>query len=74
VIDAAAKNRVAVEINSRYRLPSAAFIKLAKKAGVKFSFGTNNGDANLGRLEYSLQMVEECGLKWQDIFVPKPRG
>jgi hypothetical protein len=30
--------------------------------------------ANLGRLEYSIEMVKQCGLKWQDIFVPKPAG
>jgi hypothetical protein len=74
VIDAAKKNDVAIEINNRYRIPSAAFIKAAKKAGVKFSFGTNNGDRDLGRLEYSVAMVKECGLEWQDIFVPKPPG
>ena len=74
VIDAAKKNGVAIEINNRYRLPSAAFVKTAKKAGVKFSFGTNNGERELGRLEYSVAMVKECGLEWQDIFVPKPQG
>ncbi len=74
VIDAAVANDVAIEINARYRLPSPAFIKLAKRAGAKFSFGTNNGDADLGRLEYCLAMVKECGLGWQDIFVPKPDG
>jgi hypothetical protein len=74
VIDAAQRNDVAIEINNRYRLPSPAFIKAAKKAGVKFSFGTNNGDRDLGRMEYGVKMVKECGLKWQDIFVPKPAG
>jgi histidinol phosphatase-like PHP family hydrolase len=74
VIDAAKRNDVAIEINSHYRLPSAAFIKLAKKAGVKFSFGTNNADKNLGRDEYGVQMVKECGLTWQDMFVPRPEG
>lgn len=74
VIDAAVKNDVAIEINNRYRLPSAAFIKLAKKAGAKFSFGTNNADRNVGRIEYALTMVKECGLGWQDIFIPKPDG
>ncbi|MGE5647701.1 MAG: family 16 glycoside hydrolase [Acidobacteriota bacterium] len=71
VIDAAANNGIAVEINNRYRIPSPAFIKMAKKAGVKFAFGTNNGDAALGRQEYALQMVSECGLTWRDIFVPR---
>lgn len=74
VIAAAKQNDVALEINSRYRIPSAAFIKAAKKAGVKFSFGTNNEGRDLGRLEYCLKMVKECGLTWEDIFVPRPDG
>ncbi len=74
VIDAARKNDVAVEINDRYRIPSAKFIKAAKQAGIKFSFGTNNPAATLGRLEYCVKMVEECRLGWQDIFVPRIEG
>ncbi len=74
VIDAAVKNDVAIEIDNRYKVPSAGFIKMAKTAGAKFAFGTNNSDANLGRLEYPIEMVQQCGLVWQDIFVPKPAG
>ncbi len=74
VIEAAVKNDVAIEINNRYKIPSATFIKAAKAAGAKFSFGTNNVDANLFRLEYPVEMVRKCGLVWQDIFVPKPSG
>jgi len=74
VIDAARKNSVAIEINSRYRIPSPAFIKRAKAAGIKFSLGTNNADSNLGRLEYGLDMVKEYGLTWKDMFMPKPDG
>jgi histidinol phosphatase-like PHP family hydrolase len=74
VVEAAKKSGVAIEINNSYRVPSATFIKAAKKAGVKFSFGTNNGDRNLGRLEYCLEMVRECGLTSSDIFFPKPDG
>jgi hypothetical protein len=74
VIAAAIGNNVAIEINNRYKIPSPSFIKQAKAAGAKFSFGTNNADANLGRLEYPLTMVKECGLVWQDIFVPRPDG
>jgi histidinol phosphatase-like PHP family hydrolase len=74
VIDAAVENGVAIEINNRRRIPSAAFIRMAKAAGAKFSFGTNNADASLGRLEYPIAMVSQCGLAWQDIFVPKPDG
>ena len=74
VIAAAIENDVAIEINNRYKIPSASFIKEAKAAGAKFSFGTNNADAELGRLEYPIQMAKECGLVWQDIFVPRPAG
>ena len=74
VITAAIENNVAIEINNRYKIPSASFIREAKVAGATFSFGTNNADANLGRLEYPIQMVRECGLVWQDIFVPRPNG
>ena len=74
VIDAAIEHDVAIEINNRYRIPSPAFIKTAKAAGAKFSFGTNNAEAELGRLEYPIGMVRQCGLNWQDIFIPKPDG
>jgi hypothetical protein len=74
VIHAAIENNVAIEINNRYKIPSASFIKEAKAAGAKFSFGTNNAEADLGRLEYPIQMVQECGLVWQDIFVPRRDG
>ncbi|WP_321472871.1 family 16 glycoside hydrolase [uncultured Paludibaculum sp.] len=74
VIDAAVKNGVAIELNNRYRLPSASFIKMAKASGVKFVFGTNNAAAtDLGRCEYGIQMVKECNLGWKDFFVPLKR-
>ncbi len=71
VIQALAKSSVAMEINARFKLPSAAFIKRAKAANVKFTFGTNNGGAHdLGRLDYCIQMVEECGLTGDDMWIP----
>ncbi len=71
VVAAAAKNQVAIELNSRYRLPGAKIVRMAKAAGCKFTFGTNNtGPNDLHRSEYGLQMVEECGLVWQDFFAP----
>lgn len=71
VAKAAAANHVAVELNTRYRLPSAAFVRTAKAAGCKFSMGTNNtGPDDLRRCEYGLRMIDECQLVWQDFFVP----
>jgi len=46
--------------------------KMAKEAGIKFTFGTNNTGRELGRLEYCLRMIEECGLTPDDIFIPEP--
>jgi hypothetical protein len=74
VIEALVRNKVALEISNSLRLPKPALIKMAKKAGVKFTFGTNNGDRRLGRLEYGLQMVKECGLAREDLWMPRPEG
>ena len=73
VIEAAFENDVAIEINARYKIPNMAFIKRAKKAGVKFAFGTNNGGRDLGHLEYSRRMAKECALTEKNMFSPKPK-
>jgi Domain of Unknown Function (DUF1080) len=73
VVDAAQTSRVAIEINSKARLPSPAFLKLARAAGCKFTFGTNNTDREIGRLDYCFDMVKELGLRWQDVWVPERR-
>ena len=50
VIKALVESGIALEINARRQIPSAGFIKRAKAAGRKFTFGTNNGGADdLGR-------------------------
>jgi hypothetical protein len=75
VVTAAAKNNIAIEINNRYKIPSASFIKAAKAAGCKFTFGTNNaGAADVGRCEYAIQVISECGLASGDFFVPLTPG
>lgn len=74
VIAAAVARGVAIEINAKSRLPSPAFLQLAKSRGAKFAFGVNNGDRNLGRLDYCLDMVQTLGLTAADMFVPKPDG
>ena len=71
VIAASVKNNIAVEINSRYKIPSAKFIKKAKAAGVKFTMGTNNTDADIGYLEYGLDMIDECKLEPGDFWLIK---
>ncbi len=73
VIAAAAKRKIAIEINNRYEIPSIEFIKRAKAAGIKFTLGTNNVDPNLGRMEYGLRVIKECGLSWKDMWMPEQK-
>lgn len=72
VVKVLADNNIALEINARYKTPNTTMIKMAKSAGVKFSFGTNNTARDLGKLEYCLKMIEECGLTPNDMFEIKP--
>jgi histidinol phosphatase-like PHP family hydrolase len=74
VVAGLARNGVALEINDRLQLPKPALIRMAKAAGVKFTFGTNNDSRTLGRLEYCLRMVEACALTPDDLWAPRPDG
>jgi hypothetical protein len=75
IVDALAANGIAMEINNRYRIPSAAFIRLAKQSGVKLACGTNNtGAADLGRNQYCAEMIRECGLGPGDFWSPPADG
>ncbi len=72
VIEAAVRNGVAIEINSRLRLPRRPFLRIAKAMGARFSLGTNNSGREIGDLQYALDMIEELGLRPEDFFVPIP--
>jgi histidinol phosphatase-like PHP family hydrolase len=74
VIEAAVKYGVALEINSRYNLPKLSFLKLAKAAGVKFSFGSNGRYPDMGKLEHCQSMAKALDLKPSDMFAPAPDG
>jgi hypothetical protein len=75
VITALSANGVALEINNRYMIPSAAFIRQARAAGVKLACGTNNTSAkDLGRMEYCIQTIRDLGLTPADMWTPPPDG
>ncbi len=74
VIKVLAENNIALEINARYKTPKAEMIKMAKEAGVKFAFGTNNTGRDLGQLRYCIEMIQECGLTPNDMFEVKPEA
>ncbi len=70
VLDMLARHRIALEINSRYCIPSHKVLRKAKARGLKFAFGTNNVDANIGRLEWSIDAVLACGIRKEDMWFP----
>ena len=70
VLDVLAKYRIALEINSLSRLPGHRVIRMAKARGIKFTFGTNNQDANIGRLEWALEAAKKCGITKEDMWFP----
>jgi len=74
VVDALARNDIALEISARYKIPGPALIKKAKERGVKFTFGTNNGDQDFANLDYCFAMIEECNLQPSDFFLPRAHG
>jgi hypothetical protein len=75
IVDGLAASGIGMEINNRYRIPSAAFVRLAKQAGIKFACGTNNtGAADLGRNEYCGQIIRECNLGPADFWTPPAEG
>lgn len=70
VLDVLQKHDIALEINPRYKIPSLKIIRMAKERGLKFTFGTNNVDANFGKLEYCIEAIEQCGITADDIWFP----
>ena len=70
VLDVMQENGIALEISARYKIPNEYIIREAKRRGIKFTFGTNNVDADFGRLEYSIDMARECGLTVDDMWFP----
>jgi histidinol phosphatase-like PHP family hydrolase len=74
VIDGALKYGVALEISSHYNIPKLPFLKLAKAAGAKFSFGSNGRYPNMGKLDYCFEMARQLELKPTDMFAPAPDG
>ncbi len=70
VINAARDNNVAIEINNRYKIPSIDFIKRAKRAGVKFTVGTNNTNSDFSGASYAREVITRCRLTQKSFFEP----
>jgi hypothetical protein len=73
VIQAAIDNHVALEINAQSGLPHERFIRLAKKMGAKFTFGTNNFKDNAIDMSRCFKAIKKYGLAKKDMYVPEPK-
>jgi histidinol phosphatase-like PHP family hydrolase len=74
IVAAAAKYKVAIELNEAYRLPGTAFIKLAREAGLQFSFGSNQHNDKIGQMDYATEVIRTFDLKPSEIWKPAPFG
>jgi histidinol phosphatase-like PHP family hydrolase len=70
IIEAVRNRGIALEINDLARTPHAEFILMAKKAGVKFVFGSDARDHRTFRLDYCKQIASLCGLNEDDFYIP----
>ena len=71
VIDAAVRERCGDRDQRPLQAAERVVHQDGQGRGRKFTFGTNNtGPQDLLRCDYGMQMIEECGLKWQDFFFP----
>lgn len=71
IIDAASAKKVAIEINDTAHVPHEEFILMAKKAGLKFVFGSDTRNHTLGRLDYCRRVAKRCNLSEKDFFMPE---
>lgn len=71
IIDLAKARKLAIEINEVAHVPDDTFIMLAKRTGLKFTFGTDSRNQNATHFYYCYQMAQKCGLTEADMFVPK---
>jgi histidinol phosphatase-like PHP family hydrolase len=70
IVRAAVRHKVAVEINSRFHLPSLRFLTMAKAAGARFSFGSNMLGDGVGDVRWSCEVAKQLGLTARHLFRP----
>jgi histidinol phosphatase-like PHP family hydrolase len=68
IIDLAKERDIALEISENVRVPSPEFVRSAKAAGIKFTFGTNARNDNAGNFTYCISVARECGLGKGDMW------
>ncbi|MBS1825893.1 MAG: hypothetical protein JST93_11275 [Acidobacteria bacterium] len=75
IVEAAKKYGIAIEINTRYQVPSMAFLQMAKSEGLQFSFGSNAHTADaIGEIAWCLDVWKKLSLPASRFFRPAPAG
>lgn len=73
IIELAKARKIAIEINEVAHVPDENFIRKAKQAGLKFTFGTDSRNQYAAHFYYCYQMANKCGLTEADMFVVKKK-
>lgn len=73
ILDLAQARKIAIEINEVAHVPDENFITLAKRAGLKFTFGTDSRNQNAAHFYYCYHMAKKCSLTEADMFVPRKK-
>jgi len=71
IIELAQARKIAIEINEVAHVPDENFVVSAKRAGLKFTFGTDSRNQHAAHFYYCYQVAQKCGLRESDIFLPK---
>ena len=69
IIDLARARKIAIEINELAHVPDENFITRAKRAALKFTFGTDSRNDHAAHFYYCYQMAQKCGLTEGDMLV-----
>jgi histidinol phosphatase-like PHP family hydrolase len=70
ILELAKAKKLAIEINEVAHVPDEKFITQAKRAGLKFTFGTDSRNEHAAHFYYCYQMAQRCGLLQGDMYVP----
>ena len=73
IIELAKARKIAIEINEVAHVPDEAFIRRAKQADLKFTFGSDSRNQNAAHFYYCYQMADKCALTEADMFVVKKK-
>ena len=71
IIELAKSKKIAIEINEVAHVPDENFIGEAKRAALKFTFGTDSRNQHAAHFYYCYEMAQTCGLTEGDVLVVK---